>query len=185
MALNFIKYINYFWNINKKVVCAQLLSRGQPFTTLWTVVCQAPLSMGFSRQKYLSGLPFPPPEDLPNPEIEPASLAFPSLAGGSFTTSVTWEAHQLKLDSSKTIHLPIYWSQLSLLLIESIHVPLLIHLHPLSLLWAPGGRTSFFIFCFDWVWLMGTTSGRLMQRKRLWDYQWLAAPITNATSFIK
>ena len=128
-------------------MCAQLLSRGQPFTTLWTVVCQAPLSMGFSRQKYLSGLPFPPPEDLPNPEIEPASLAFPSLAGGSFTTSVTWEAHQLKLDSSKTIHLPIYWSQLSLLLIESIHVPLLIHLHPLSLLWAPGGRTSFFIFC--------------------------------------
>ena len=81
-----------------------------------------------------------------SPEIEPASLAFRSLAGGFFTTSVTWEAHQLKLDSSKTIHLPVHWSQLSLLLIESIHVPLLIHLHLLSLLWAPGGRTSVFVF---------------------------------------
>ena len=39
--------------------------------TLWTVACQAPLSMGFSRQEYWSGLPFPPPGDLPDPEIEP------------------------------------------------------------------------------------------------------------------
>ena len=39
----------------------------------WTVACQAPLSMGFSRQEYWSGLPFPSPGDLPNPEIEPRS----------------------------------------------------------------------------------------------------------------
>ena len=45
------------------------------FVTLWTVACQAPLSMGFSRQEYWSGLPFPSPGDLPNPEIEPGSPA--------------------------------------------------------------------------------------------------------------
>ena len=43
--------------------------------TLWTVACQAPLSMGFSRQEYWSGLPFPPPGDLPNPGVKPMSPA--------------------------------------------------------------------------------------------------------------
>ena len=43
--------------------------------TLWTVARQAPLSMGFSRQEYWSGLPYPPPGDLPNPGIEPESPA--------------------------------------------------------------------------------------------------------------
>ena len=57
--------------------------------TLCTVAHQAPLSMGFSRQEYWSGLPCPPPGDLPNPGIEFGSLA---LAGGFFTTSATWEA---------------------------------------------------------------------------------------------
>ena len=42
--------------------------------TLWTVACQTPLAMGFSRQEYWSGLPCAPPEDLLNPEIEPVSL---------------------------------------------------------------------------------------------------------------
>ena len=42
--------------------------------TPWIVACQAPLSMGFSKQEYWSGLPFPPPGDLPSPEIEPRSL---------------------------------------------------------------------------------------------------------------
>ena len=54
--------------------------------TLWTVACQAPLSMGFSRQEYWSGLPCPPPGDLPNPGIEPVSLTPPALAAGFFTT---------------------------------------------------------------------------------------------------
>ena len=62
------------------------------FATLWTVVCQAPLSMGFSRQEYWSGLPFPPPGDLSNPGIEPTSLTSPALAGGFFTFNTTWEA---------------------------------------------------------------------------------------------
>ena len=48
-----------------------------------------PLSMGFSRQEYWSRLPCPPPGDLPNPGIQPASLASPVLAGGFFTTSAT------------------------------------------------------------------------------------------------
>ena len=43
--------------------------------TPWTIACQAPLSMGFSRQEYWNGLPFPSPEDLPDPGIEPRSLA--------------------------------------------------------------------------------------------------------------
>ena len=51
------------------------LSRVQLFVTLWTIAYQAPLSMGFSRQDYWSGLPFPSPGDLPNPGIEPGSLA--------------------------------------------------------------------------------------------------------------
>jgi len=55
------------------------------------IACQAPLSMGFSRQEYWSGLPCPPPGDLPDPEIKPMSLTFPALAGRFFTTSATWE----------------------------------------------------------------------------------------------
>ena len=52
----------------------------------WTVACQAPLSMGCSRQKYWSWLPFPPPEDLPDPGIETASPTSLALAGKFFTT---------------------------------------------------------------------------------------------------
>ena len=50
-------------------------SRVLPFVTLWTVAPQAPLSVGFSRQEYWSGLPFPSPGDLPDPGIEPMSPA--------------------------------------------------------------------------------------------------------------
>ena len=52
---------------------------------------QAPLSMGFSRQEYWSGLRCPPLGALPDPGIEPASLTSLALAGGFFTTSTTWE----------------------------------------------------------------------------------------------
>ena len=51
---------------------------------------QTPLSMGCSKQEYWSGLPCPPPGDLPDPGIKPASLTSPALAGGFFTTSATW-----------------------------------------------------------------------------------------------
>ena len=56
-------------------VCVCVLSRVQLFATPWTVPCQAPLSTGFLRQDYWSGLPFPPPRDLPNPGTEPNSPA--------------------------------------------------------------------------------------------------------------
>ena len=52
------------------------------FATPWTVAHQAPPSMGFSRQEYWSGLPFPPPGDLPDPGIEPRS---PTLQADAFT----------------------------------------------------------------------------------------------------
>ena len=48
--------------------------------------------MGYSRHEYWSGLPCPPPGDLPNPEIKLTSFISPALAGGFFTTSATWEA---------------------------------------------------------------------------------------------
>ena len=63
-------------------VGAQLLSRVLPFVTPWTIARQAPLSMEFS----WSGLPFPPPGDLPDLGIEPMSPRALALAGGFFTT---------------------------------------------------------------------------------------------------
>ena len=54
-------------------------SRVQLFVTLWTVGCHAPLSMGFSRQEYWSGLPFASPGKLPDPGIETASLMSPAF----------------------------------------------------------------------------------------------------------
>ena len=56
---------------------------------------QAHLSMEFSRQEHWSGLPCPPPRDLPNPGIEPGSLTSPALAGGIFTASIAWEAPEV------------------------------------------------------------------------------------------
>ena len=58
----------------------------------WTVAHQAPLSTGCFRQEYWSGLPCPPPGDLPDPGIEPGSLMSPALAGEFSTTVTTWEA---------------------------------------------------------------------------------------------
>ena len=79
----------------KSIACVlSHFSRVQLSVTLWTVACQAPLSMGFSWQEYWSGLPCPPPGDLPNPGIEAVYLMSPALAGGFFTTSTTWEARQ-------------------------------------------------------------------------------------------
>ena len=67
-------------------LCAQMISCVQLFATLWTVALQVPLSMGFSRQEYCSGFPFPSPGDLPDPGIEPTTPAYPTLADGFFTT---------------------------------------------------------------------------------------------------
>ena len=59
---------------------------------------QAPLSMGFSRHEYWSGVPFPPPGDLPDPGVKPASLMSLALEGGFFTTNAIWEASNFYLE---------------------------------------------------------------------------------------
>ena len=64
-----------------------MLNHVQLSATPWTVAHQGPLSMGFPRQEYWSGLLFPSPGDLPNPGMEPLSLVSPALAGEFFTTS--------------------------------------------------------------------------------------------------
>ena len=64
--------LKIYINLQYKV---KSLSHVRLFETLWTVAHHAPLSMGFSRQEYWSGLPFPSPEDLPDPGIEPRSPA--------------------------------------------------------------------------------------------------------------
>ena len=74
-------------NLSDTMRVCLLLSRVQLFATPWTVARQAPLSMGFSRQEYWSGLPFPPPGDLPDPEMTPAFPVTPATAGGFFTTA--------------------------------------------------------------------------------------------------
>ena len=80
--------------------CALLssFSHVRLFVTLWTIAHQALLSMGFSTQDYWSGLLCPPPEDLPNPAIEPTSCMSSALTGRSFSTSAT-----VRLDTNRTL----------------------------------------------------------------------------------
>ena len=69
-------------------VCEREFSHFLLFATPWTVAHQAPPSMGFSRQEHWSGLPFPPPGDLPNARIEPKSCLPLALASRPFTAAV-------------------------------------------------------------------------------------------------
>ena len=78
---------------------AQLLSHVQLFVTLWTVACQASLFMRFSGQEYWSGLPFPPPGDLPDPGIKPVFPALPTLQADSLLLS-----HWGSLSKNTVIH---------------------------------------------------------------------------------
>ena len=93
----FLLYHNsYFKNCERiksmKMRCLHSLSCVQLFVAPWTLPRQVPLPIGFSRQKYWSGLPFPPPGDPLNLGIEPASLMSPALASKFFTTSAASEA---------------------------------------------------------------------------------------------
>ena len=63
-----------------------MLSHVQLFVTMWAIAFQAPLSMGFSRQEYWSGLPYPSPGDLPGQGIEPTSPVSPALQADSLPT---------------------------------------------------------------------------------------------------
>ena len=78
----------------------QSLSSIRLFETPWTVAHQGPLSVGFSRQEYWSGLSFPSPGDLLHPGIEPTSLMSPALAGSFFTTEPPGKPNPIWLVSS-------------------------------------------------------------------------------------
>ena len=82
------------------------LSRVWLFATPWTVASQAPLSMGFSRQEFWSGLPFPSPGDLPNPGIEPQS---PALQADALSSEPPGKPH-LRLPQSESLKIgPRTW----------------------------------------------------------------------------
>ena len=82
-----------------------VLSHVQLFATPWIVACQASLSMGFFRQEYWSGLPFPPPGDLPYPEIEPIS---PALAGGFINTATREALKELNICMCMYVYIYIH-----------------------------------------------------------------------------
>ena len=71
------------------------------FSTPQAVAYEAPLSMGFSRQEYWSGLPHLLPGDLPDPGMETVSVTTPTLTGEFLTTSSAWEAQQTKMSAKK------------------------------------------------------------------------------------
>ena len=81
------------------------------FTTLWTVARQASLSMGFFRQEYWSGLPFPTPGDLPDPRIKPTS---PALAGGFFSIKPPGKAPYVCIHVYISVHIHTYRSYMYL-----------------------------------------------------------------------
>ena len=90
-------YIDCTYLSKNMTLLLKSLSGVRLFATTCTVVYQAPPSMGFSRQEYWSGLPFPSPGDLPEPGVEPLLSMAPALAGGFFYTSATCEApHQIR-----------------------------------------------------------------------------------------
>ena len=88
-----------------RVCVPRCFSRDRGFATPWTIAHQAPLSTGSSRQGPWSGLPFPPPGDLPGPEIEPTSLA---LAGGLFIPEPPGKSQMYFSICLRSIHLFFY-----------------------------------------------------------------------------
>ena len=84
-----IQIVSIFYQEPMHTSMLSHFSHFQLFAILWTIAQQAPLSIGFSRQEFWSGLPFPPLGDLPGQGIEPASLTSHGLSGGFFTTSAT------------------------------------------------------------------------------------------------
>ena len=80
-------------------------SHVQLFATLWIIVLQAPLNMGFSRQEYWSGLPFPSLGYCLNPGIRHAAVMYPGLSGRFFTTSITWKVNSDRVNQQFPIGL--------------------------------------------------------------------------------
>ena len=100
-------------------LCVCVLSRNQLFVVPWTVACQAPPSMGFSRQEHWSGLPFPSPGDLPNPGIKLTSLALQAheaelQIGARWSQRCRDRTHILALPLSNSVTLGKWLGLLSL-----------------------------------------------------------------------
>ena len=98
---------NILWVQFPQFSSVQSLSRVWLFVTLWIVACQVPLSMGFSRQEYWSGLPYPPSRELPDPGIEFVSLESPALQADSLPSEssrslgiLEWVAYPFSRGSS-------------------------------------------------------------------------------------
>ena len=132
-----LRDLRYLPNVEKQLVyyCIILacmvshFSSVQHFATLWTAALQAPLSMGFSRQAYWSGLPFPSPGDLPDPGIKPTSLISPALAGGFFSPRAI--CNYSTSISEQTV-VSLHWGMCrncpvlnSAILVDRMHFPLL------------------------------------------------------------
>ena len=98
-------YCIYSKNRHPCVLCVH--NQVQLFVILWTVAQQTPLSMGFSRQEYWIGLPFPPPGDLPDPGIQSWALEFTALAGGFVTISTTWDSESEVAQQCPVLHDPM------------------------------------------------------------------------------
>ena len=105
---------------------AQSLQSCQLCVTLWAVARQSPLYLGFSRQEYWSGLPFPPPGDLPHLELKSTSLTSPALTGWFFTTSTTWETLPMQVSTEHWVEFPVLYRRFLLViyffLINSVSV---------------------------------------------------------------
>ena len=84
---------------NKASVCVlgKVLQLCPTLATPWTVACQAPLSMGFSRQEYWSGLQYPAPGDFPDPGLKPVAPVAPTLQTGSLLISHWGNTHKAYL----------------------------------------------------------------------------------------
>ena len=81
--------------------CIQVKSESEVAqSTPWAAAYQTPLSMGFSRQEYWSGLPYPPPGDPPHPGVKTVSPMSPLLASGFFTTCANWLVTHNPMDCS-------------------------------------------------------------------------------------
>ena len=129
--------------------CAQVLSCVQLFVTSWTVARQALLSMGFPRQEYCTGMPFPSPGDLPRDQTP--SLTCPALLGRPFNTSAIWKALWLKtvlinlIQKEKILFyffiFIFLWGQSSPILLTALSLsPWLTRQHPECM--GAGGRRS-------------------------------------------
>ena len=107
--------INYFCQlINTGACMVSHFNHVRFFVTLWTVALQDSLSMGFFRQEYWSGLPCPPPGDLPDPGIEPTSLVSSALAGRISTTGATLETQTWVVTCKAALQKPHYYCHLCL-----------------------------------------------------------------------